>query len=104
MSDEMVEAALAFISRLDPAAQHSLHERFSEVLSIPLDERSGSRRVSRVARSLFEAKRELGESPSVPQYKELRRAHPDWEWPDPRSVTRWLGVRSWNEALVRIGL
>src|SRR5207244_13405010 len=61
-------------------------------------------RVRRIGVAFQEAKRSLGKSPSVREYKALRRAHPERGWPDPRSVTRWLGVRTWNEALVRMRL
>jgi hypothetical protein len=98
------EAALAFLLRLDPAVQHAVYEQFGEVLAVPRNEQFANRRVSRVARALREAKRLLGKSPSVREYEQLRRAHPEWEWPSEQSVTRWLGLRGWNNALVRMGL
>jgi hypothetical protein len=102
MSQEAVDAAISFLLRLDPASQREVLERYEEVLQVELD--SPSRRLRRVALALHQAKRELGRAPSIREYKRLRAEHPDRGWPDPRSVTRWLGVRSWNDALVRMRL
>jgi hypothetical protein len=102
MPREAEDAALAFILQLDPATQREVLERFEEVLQLEPD--SVARRLRRVAAALHGAKRLLGRSPSVRDYKTLRRSHPERGWPDPRSITRWLGVRSWNDALVRMRL
>jgi HNH endonuclease len=103
MSREAEDAAIAFLLRLDPATQRELLERFGEVMEEePL---SQSRRLRRVAAALYEAKRALGgTSPSVREYRRMREEHPEWGWPAPGSVTRWLGVRGWNDALVRMRL
>jgi hypothetical protein len=102
MSQEAVDAAIAFLMRLDPATQREVLERYEETLQVELD--TTSRRLRRIALALHQAKRELGKSPSVREYKALREAHRERGWPDPRSITRWLGVRSWNDALVRMRL
>lgn len=102
MPGEAEEAAIAFLMRLDPASQLEVLKRFEEVLQPEGD--SQSRRLRRAALALHEARRVFGKSPSVREYKALRRKHPEWGWPDPRSITRWLGVRSWNDALVRLRL
>lgn len=99
---EAEEAAIAFLMQLDPASQLEVLRRFEEVLQLEGD--SQSRRLRRVALALHEARRLFGRSPSVREYKAMRRKHPEWGWPDPRSITRWLGVRSWNDALVRLRL
>jgi hypothetical protein len=99
---EAENAAIAFLLQLDPATQREVLERFEEALEVETDNESRRRR--RVTQALHEAKRTLGKSPSVREYKALRRAHPERGWPDPRSITRWLGVRSWNDALVRMRL
>jgi hypothetical protein len=104
VSENAEEAALAFLLALEPSCQYGVYERLGELLAVPDGEQFPRRRLSRVARALHEAKRELGRSPSVREYEALRRAHPEWEWPSERSVKRWLGVRSWNDALVRVGL
>lgn len=105
MSDRASEdAALAFLLRLDPATQHRVYERYGEALAVPAEERFSHRRVHRVARALHEAHHGLGRSPSVREYEQLRRRHPENDWPSEQSVKRWLGVRTWNNALVRIGL
>ncbi len=97
------EAALAFLLHLDPAVQHEVFERFGEILSIPTGH-GDVRRLRDVVRALREARSVLGRSPSLREYRELRRVHPEWTWPPERSVVRWLGVRGWNNALVRAGL
>jgi hypothetical protein len=102
MPGEAEEAAIAFLLQLDPATQREVLERYEKALQEELN--TDSRRLRRIALSLHEAKRTLGRSPSVRDYKALRRAHPERGWPDPRSITRWLGVRSWNDALVRMRL
>jgi hypothetical protein len=102
MSREAEDAAVAFILRLDPATQSQVFERIEEVLQLELD--SEDRRLRKVAVALHQARRTLGRSPSVRDYKTLRRTHPERGWPDPRSITRWLGVRTWNDALVRMRL
>jgi HNH endonuclease len=100
--DEAEDAAIAFLLRLDPVTQSEVLRRFEEVLQRELDTESSRER--KVATALHEAKRTLGKPPSIEQYNALRRAHPERGWPDPRSVKRWLGVRSWNDALVRVRL
>jgi hypothetical protein len=102
MPGEAEDAALAFLLQLDPATQREVLERFDQVLQAEGD--TQSRRLRRVAQALHDAKRILGKSPSVREYKALRRERPMEGWPDPRSVTRWLGVRGWNNALVRMRL
>src|SRR5690349_8667941 len=103
MSREAEDAALAFLLSLDTATQREVLERFEEVLQDePL---SHARRLRRIAAAFFQARRALGgRSPSVREYKALRRDHPEWGMPAPQSVTRWLGVRGWNDALVRMRL
>ncbi|MDP9226615.1 MAG: hypothetical protein M3P18_22800, partial [Actinomycetota bacterium] len=102
MSGEAVDAALAFLLRLDPATQREVLERYEETFQTELN--TTASRLRRIAEAFHEAKRTLGRAPSVREYKAMRREHPDRGWPDPRSVTRWLGVRSWNDALVRMRL
>lgn len=102
MSDEAENAVIAFLLQLDPATLRAIFGRFEEVLQAELD--SVSARLRRIALALHQASRLLGRSPSVREYKRLRHEHPEHGWPDPRSITRWLGVRSWNDALVRMGL
>src|SRR5215212_1968829 len=102
MSREAEDAAIAFLLRLDPATQREVLNRYEEALQVELD--TTARRLRRVVGALHEAVRSLGRAPSVREYKGLRRDHPERGWPDPRSITRWLGVRGWNEALVRLGL
>lgn len=102
MPGEAEDAAIAFLLRLDPATQREVLERYEEALQVETD--TDSRRMRRIALALHQAKRTLGRSPSVREYKALRRTHPERGWPDPRSITRWLGVRSWNDALVRMRL
>lgn len=104
MTEEAADAAMAFLMKLDPAVQRAVLERFEEALAVAPSESSDHRRIRRAGRALHEAKRILGRSPSVREYKKLRREHPEHEWPETRSVTRWLGVRSWNDALVRMRL
>src|SRR4051794_35794612 len=103
MPSEAEDAALAFLMQLDPATQREVFERFEHDVLQPEGD-TGSRRVRRVAAALHEARRMLGHSPSVREYRALRREHPDYGWPDSRSVTRALGVGSWNDALVRMRL
>src|SRR4051794_34215534 len=101
-SRELADAAIAFLLHLDPATHREVLERHEEVLQLELD--SDSRRLRRVALAMHSAKRTLGRSPSITEYKRLREAHPERGWPDPRSITRWLGVSSWNDALLRMRL
>jgi hypothetical protein len=102
MPREAEDAVIAFLLQLDPATQREVLERYEEILQVELD--TEPRRLRRVAVALHQARRTLGRSPSVRDYKALRRAHPERGWPDPRSITRWLGVRHWNDALVRMRL
>jgi hypothetical protein len=94
LSGEAEEAAVAFLLRLDPATQQEVLARYEEALQVELD--TTPRRLRRVARALHEATRNLGRPPAVREYRTLRREHPEYGWPDPRSITRWLGVRSWT--------
>src|SRR4051812_4204765 len=103
MSREAEDAAIAFLLRLDPATQREVLARYEEALEAEPD--TMSRRLRRVALALHEARRAVGgRSPSLREYRTMRLEHPEWGWPDPRSITRWLGVRSWNDALVRMRL
>jgi Homing endonuclease associated repeat len=102
MTGEVEDAALAFLLKLGPASQLEVLARYEEVLQFELD--STPRRLRRIALALHQVRRILGRSPSLREYKRLRRKYPERGWPDPRSVTRWLGVRSWNDALVRLRL
>jgi hypothetical protein len=102
MSREAEDAAVAFLLQLDPATQREVLERYEETFQTELN--TPPKRLRRIAEAFHEAKRTLGRAPSVREYKAMRREHPDRGWPDPRSVTRWLGVRSWNDALVRMRL
>lgn len=102
MSDEAVGALLAFIHQLETASQREFLRLLEEDLQVELD--SDSARLKRIALALHQTTRTLGKAPSVREYRRLRRENPERGWPDPRSVTRWLGVRSWNDALVRVGL
>src|SRR5438045_8881987 len=99
MSDEAENAAIAFLMRLDPASQREVLRRYEELLQVELD--TDGARLRRIAVALHQTSRELGRSPSVREYKRLRQKQPERGWPDPRSITRWLGDRSWNDALVR---
>lgn len=102
MPREAEDAAIAFLLQLDPATQREVLERYEEALQVELD--TTSRRLRRIAVALHQTSRTLGRSPSLREYKALREKHPERGWPDPRSITRWLGVRSWNDALVRMRL
>jgi hypothetical protein len=102
MSEEMADAAMAFLLRLEPATQREVLKRYEEALQQELD--TDSARLRRIAVALHQTTRTLGHPPSVREYKRLREQHPERGWPDPRSITRWLAVRSWNDALVRLGL
>jgi hypothetical protein len=102
MSEEIEDAAIAFLLRLDPATQREVLRRYEEVLQEELD--TSSARLRRIAVALHQTTRTLGHPPSVREYKRLRDERPERGWPDQRSITRWLGVRSWNDALVRMGL
>jgi hypothetical protein len=86
--DEAEDAAVAFLSQLDPVTQIEVLRRFEEVLQRELDTESSRER--RVAAALHGAKQTLGKAPSVREYKALRREHPERGWPDPRSITRLL--------------
>jgi hypothetical protein len=99
-----VDAALAFLMRLPPAVQHAIYEHFHEAQAVPHNEQFMHRRASRVTRALHEARHLLGRAPTVREYEDLRRAHPQCEWPTARSVPRWLGVRGWNNALALAGI
>src|SRR3954452_854506 len=102
MSREAEDAAIAFLLRLDPATQREVLSLYEEALQVELD--TTPARLRRIALALHQVTRTLGRSPSLRDYKRLRRESPERGWPDPRSVTRWLGVRSWNDALVRMHL
>jgi hypothetical protein len=102
MTEEAEDAAIAFLLRLDPATQREVLRRYEEAFQVELD--TTSRRLRRIAVALHQTSRTLGRSPSLREYKALREKHPERGWPDPRSITRWLGVRSWNDALVRMRL
>jgi len=102
MAEEAENAAVAFLLRLDPATQCKVIDRYEEALQVELD--TDGRRLRRVAVAFHQTRRTLGRSPSIREYKRLRHEHPERGWPDPRSITRWLGVRSWNDALVRMRL
>lgn len=102
MPGEAEDAAIAFLKQLDPASQLEVLRRYEEILQVELD--TDSRRLRRIALALHQARRILGRPPSVREYKALRRKNPERGWPDPRSITRWLGVNSWNDALVRLRL
>src|SRR5439155_22654344 len=94
MPREAEDAAIAFLLQLDPGTQREVLARYEEALQVELD--TNSRRLRRIAVALHQTSRTLGRSPSLREYKALREEHPERGWPDPRSITRWLGVRSWN--------
>ena len=74
MPDEAEDAAVAFLSKLDPVTQIEVLRRFEEILQRELDTETSRER--RVAAALHDAKRTLGKPPSVEEYKALRREHP----------------------------
>ena len=102
MPDEAEEAVVAFMHALDPATLREVLRRFEEAFQVEIDSKSSRDR--RIALALHQASRILGKSPSVREFKALRLAHLDNGWPEPRTIMRWLGVRSWNGVLVRMGL
>ncbi|HZT15699.1 MAG TPA: hypothetical protein VFA19_07090 [Gaiellaceae bacterium] len=93
---------MAFLLRLDPASQLEVLRRFEEALQVELDTQPA--RLRRVVAALHEARQMFGRAPSLREYEAERRKHPERGWPDPRSVTRWLGVYGWKDALVRLRL
>jgi hypothetical protein len=92
----------AAIKSLDVASQHEMLRRLQDMLhaedvSTYATEKT---RVAHALTSLGEAKRRLGHSPSVEEYRKLyREGGREAGWPDVRCVKRWLGGGSWNDAL-----
>jgi hypothetical protein len=89
----------AFLA-LEPARQHQLLALMQHRLAVPdMDQQSRRTRLHEAHRALAEASRLLGEAPTVSAFEELRGQHPEFGWPSPRSVRKWMGARSWNDAL-----
>lgn len=85
---------------LDEASQHDLLRELGRRLAFPNERAPMNTREVREARAiaaLREAAEELGRSPSVNEYRHLRKtAHP--EWPPDGSIRDWLSG-GWNEVL-----
>jgi hypothetical protein len=90
----------AGICALEEASQHDVLQELGRRLAFPGERgpmNSHGVRQARAIAALREAAGELGRSPSVSQYRELRRTtHPDW--PPDGSIRDWMAC-GWNEAL-----
>lgn len=95
----------AAICALDEASQHDLLRELGKRLAFPADRAPVNTRALREARAiaaLREAADELGKSPSVNEYRHLRKtAFP--QWPPDGSIRDWL-CGGWNEVLKRAHL
>lgn len=100
-SDPAAAAVWAGICALDEGAQHEVLAELRERLG-DAEERDGplARKVARGVGALRAAARELGRSPSVRAYRDLRNERPDLDLPPDSSVRNWLGG-DWNAALER---
>ncbi len=104
--DEIVAAVLAAIRSLDPAKQHEVEAALRADLqaddlirdSRPARERSAIAALVQAASLADDA------TLSLERYRALRSKHTNRGWPDDRSIRRWLGVSSWNDALRRARL
>jgi hypothetical protein len=106
-TDPAADPVYAAIKSLDPASQQEMLQRLQEMLhaedvSTYATEKA---RVAHALEALNDAKRELGHSPSVEEYRKLYRGGGrDADWHDDRCIRRWLGGASWNDALRRAHL
>lgn len=99
-----IEPIFAAFKILPLAAQHEFYEYVAELLAGCIDpETDRERRQAAAIRALRDTARELGHSPSVPEYRTVREAHPERGLPADGSIRAWLGGR-WNDALRATGL
>lgn len=90
----------AGICALDEASQHDVLRELGRRLAFPSERgpmNSHGVRVARAVAALREAASELGHSPSVSEFRKLRKtAHP--EWPPDGSIRDWF-ASGWTECL-----
>ena len=118
-TDPVARAVWAAILTLSVALQHEILRALRQRLAFPEDRRGAqSVREARAVAALREAAEileaeatERGEPiPSAEigvserEYRRLRDAHYERGWPEARSLARWLGDGTWNDALARAGL
>lgn len=103
--DPSAEVVWAGICALDEASQHDVLDELRRRLAISelRDGPADSRRAEAV-RGLREAAALNGGSPSWRTYVRLQVEHPDADLPHPGTVKKWLGARTWNEALAEAHL
>jgi HNH endonuclease len=94
----------AGICALSEASQHDVWKELGARLAFPAEREGGPHaiKVAKAVAALREASNFLGRSPSVSEYRHLKREG-DHDWPPDGSVRRWLGG-SWNDALSRAHL
>lgn len=105
--DEILRAVMAAIDQLDPAKQQALLKTIQIDLQLgDLVPNSAPSKLQRALAALVEASALNGEEPlSRDRFVALRLAHgKKGEWPDDRSIRRWLGASTWNDALRRARL
>jgi Homing endonuclease associated repeat len=104
--DSGAEAVFSAWLTLDPALQYAfLDEAEREMANLFPERDTFARREREAIRAIHDVWR-LNDSvsPTVKRYNELLIEHPEYNWPSPRTLKRWLGVGSWNEGLRRCGL
>jgi hypothetical protein len=100
-----VTAAFAYFLALPEEDQREFHNETSRLLHASIKPRSAQvYRVREAIRSMVEATAAVGGAPTIREFETLSIEHPEWDWCPVRSIKRWLGVRSWDDALARAGI
>jgi len=98
-ADPLGDVVWAAVTALAPAEQQELYERLRDHLGEELlSEGRASGRVHRAIDGLRRASELLGHSPSINQYRRLRKSHPDEPLPPDGSIRSSLGG-GWNDCL-----
>lgn len=103
-ADPTAAVVWAAICALDEGAQHEVLRELRARLDDPTDRATKTaRKIARGVAALRIAADELGRTPSVMAYRDLRRTRPELRLPADGTVRTWLGG-DWNTALERAKL
>jgi hypothetical protein len=98
-SDPVLDAVWAALMQLEPGLLFEVQAELAEMLAGGHVLSATNEKRLRASASLRAAAKELGHSPTLPEYRSLRQERRDLALVADGTLRSWFGLRTWNECL-----